>query len=68
MMKHGIYKLLGAAALSFFGFAAQAQDIKLGFNGDCPPRHPRSAVKRPFLACKPLLTTSMVLAACSVGS
>ena len=34
MMKHGIYKLLGAAALSFFGFAAQAQDIKLGFNGD----------------------------------
>lgn len=33
-MKHGIYKLLGAAALSFFGFAAQAQDIKLGFNGD----------------------------------
>ena len=34
MMKHGIYKLLGAAALSFFGLAAQAQDIKLGFNGD----------------------------------
>ena len=34
MMTHGIYKLLGAAALSFFGFAAQAQDIKLGFNGD----------------------------------
>jgi branched-chain amino acid transport system substrate-binding protein len=34
MMKHGIYKLLGAAALSFFGFAAQAQDIKLVFNGD----------------------------------
>ena len=33
-MKHGIYKLLGAAALGFFGFAAQAQDIKLGFNGD----------------------------------
>src|SRR6266850_5746087 len=33
-MKHGIYKLLGAAALSFFGFAAQAQDVKLGFNGD----------------------------------
>jgi len=33
-MKHGIYKLLGAAALSFFGLAAQAQDIKLGFNGD----------------------------------
>jgi branched-chain amino acid transport system substrate-binding protein len=33
-MKHGIYKLLGAAALCFFGLAAQAQDIKLGFNGD----------------------------------
>jgi branched-chain amino acid transport system substrate-binding protein len=33
-MKHGMYKLLGAAALSFFGFAAQAQDVKLGFNGD----------------------------------
>ena len=33
-MKHGIYKLLGVAALSFFGLAAQAQDIKLGFNGD----------------------------------
>jgi ABC-type branched-subunit amino acid transport system substrate-binding protein len=33
-MKHGIYMLLGAAALSFFGLAAQAQDIKLGFNGD----------------------------------
>src|SRR6516165_1262865 len=33
-MKLGIYKLLGAAALSFFCVAAQAQDIKLGFNGD----------------------------------
>ena len=33
-MKHGIYKLLGVAALSFFGLPAQAQDIKLGFNGD----------------------------------
>ena len=33
-MKRGIYKLLGAAALSIFTFAAQAQDIKLGFNGD----------------------------------
>src|SRR6202043_3856855 len=33
-MKHCISKLLGAAALSFFGLAAQAQDIKLGFNGD----------------------------------
>ena len=33
-MKLGIYKLLGAAALSFFSIAAQAQDIKLGFNGD----------------------------------
>src|SRR6202047_1580156 len=33
-MKHSIGKLLGAAALSLFGLAAQAQDIKLGFNGD----------------------------------
>jgi len=33
-MNRDIYKLLGAAALSFFSFAAQAQDIKLGFNGD----------------------------------
>lgn len=33
-MKRSISKLLGAAALSFFGLAAQAQDIKLGFNGD----------------------------------
>jgi branched-chain amino acid transport system substrate-binding protein len=33
-MKYTIGKLLGAVALSFFGFAAQAQDIKLGFNGD----------------------------------
>ena len=33
-MKRSINKLLGAVALSFFGLAAQAQDIKLGFNGD----------------------------------
>ena len=33
-MKHGIYMLLGAAALSFLGLAAQAQQIKSGFNGD----------------------------------
>jgi branched-chain amino acid transport system substrate-binding protein len=33
-MNRKIYKLLGAAALGFFSFAAQAQDIKLGFNGD----------------------------------
>ena len=33
-MKHSIGKLLGVAALSLFGLAAQAQDIKLGFNGD----------------------------------
>jgi branched-chain amino acid transport system substrate-binding protein len=33
-MKLNICKLLSAAALSFFSFAAQAQDIKLGFNGD----------------------------------
>src|SRR6516225_3247744 len=33
-MKLGICKLLGAAALSVFSLAAQAQDIKLGFNGD----------------------------------
>ena len=33
-MNNKIYKLLGAAALSFFSVAAQAQDIKLGFNGD----------------------------------
>jgi branched-chain amino acid transport system substrate-binding protein len=33
-MKRSISKLLGAAALSLFGLAAQAQDIKLGFNGD----------------------------------
>ena len=33
-MKRSIGKLLGAAALSLFGLAAQAQDIKLGFNGD----------------------------------
>ena len=33
-MKRSINKLLGAAALSLFGLAAQAQDIKLGFNGD----------------------------------
>ena len=33
-MNDKIYKLLGAAALSFFSVAAQAQDIKLGFNGD----------------------------------
>ena len=33
-MNRDIYKLLGAAALSFFCVAAQAQDIKLGFNGD----------------------------------
>ena len=33
-MKNSIGTLLGAAALSFFGLAAQAQDIKLGFNGD----------------------------------
>jgi len=33
-MKRSISKLLGAAALSFFGLAAQAQEIKLGFNGD----------------------------------
>ena len=33
-MNHSIYTLLGAAALSFFGLGAQAQDIKLGFNGD----------------------------------
>jgi branched-chain amino acid transport system substrate-binding protein len=33
-MNRSIGKLLGAAALSLFGLAAQAQDIKLGFNGD----------------------------------
>ena len=33
-MKRTISKLLGAAALSLFSLAAQAQDIKLGFNGD----------------------------------
>src|SRR5262245_14494361 len=33
-MNNKICKLLGAAALSFFSVAAQAQDIKLGFNGD----------------------------------
>ena len=33
-MKLNVCKLLSAVALSFFGFAAQAQDIKLGFNGD----------------------------------
>ncbi len=33
-MKHSIGKLLGAAALGLFGLSAQAQDIKLGFNGD----------------------------------
>src|SRR6476659_551364 len=33
-MKRNVNKLLGAVALSFFAFAAQAQDIKLGFNGD----------------------------------
>jgi branched-chain amino acid transport system substrate-binding protein len=33
-MKRSLGKLLGAAALSLFGLAAQAQDIKLGFNGD----------------------------------
>jgi branched-chain amino acid transport system substrate-binding protein len=33
-MKRSMSKLLGAAALSLFNFAAQAQDIKLGFNGD----------------------------------
>src|SRR5258705_13575444 len=33
-MKHSIGKLLGVAALSLFGLAAQAQDIKVGFNGD----------------------------------
>ena len=33
-MKRSIGKLLGAAALSLFSLAAQAQDIKLGFNGD----------------------------------
>jgi branched-chain amino acid transport system substrate-binding protein len=33
-MKRSISKLLGAAALSLFALAAQAQDIKLGFNGD----------------------------------
>ena len=33
-MNGNIYKWLGAAALSFFSLAAQAQDIKLGFNGD----------------------------------
>jgi len=33
-MKHSIGKLLGAGALSLFSLAAQAQDIKLGFNGD----------------------------------
>jgi branched-chain amino acid transport system substrate-binding protein len=33
-LKSHIHKLLGAAALSVFGLAAQAQDIKLGFNGD----------------------------------
>src|SRR6202045_2789325 len=33
-MKNSIGTLLGAAALSFFGLSAQAQDIKLGFNGD----------------------------------
>ena len=33
-MNNKIYKLLGAAALSFFSVAAQAQDVKLGFNGD----------------------------------
>ena len=33
-MKRNVRKLLGAVALSFFAFAAQAQDIKLGFNGD----------------------------------
>jgi branched-chain amino acid transport system substrate-binding protein len=33
-MKSTINTLLGAAALSLFSLAAQAQDIKLGFNGD----------------------------------
>jgi branched-chain amino acid transport system substrate-binding protein len=33
-MKSSILKLLGAAALSCLSFAAVAQDIKLGFNGD----------------------------------
>jgi len=33
-MKHSIGRLLGAGALSLFSLAAQAQDIKLGFNGD----------------------------------
>jgi branched-chain amino acid transport system substrate-binding protein len=32
--KNHIYKLLGAAVLSVFGLAAEAEDIKLGFNGD----------------------------------
>ena len=34
----------------------------------CPPRRPRSAARRPFWACRPRLTTSTPLAACSVGS
>src|SRR5215472_17499121 len=33
-MNSNIHKLLGAAALSLISFAAQAQEIKLGFNGD----------------------------------
>ena len=34
IFKGHIHKLIGATALSVFGLAAQAQDIKLGFNGD----------------------------------
>src|SRR5262252_11020936 len=33
-MTRNVTKLLGAVALSIFASAAQAQDIKLGFNGD----------------------------------
>ena len=33
-MKRNVSGLLGAVALSFIAFAAQAQEIKLGFNGD----------------------------------
>jgi len=64
-MNDKIYKLLGAAALSFFSVAAQAQDIKLGFNGDLSAS-PSALSERPFLVCRPRLTTSTPPEVCSV--
>ena len=67
-MKHGIYKLLGVAALSFFGLAAQAQDIKLGFNGDLSASPSALSGQAAVLGLQAAIEDVNAAAVCSVGS